>query len=391
MAKKKRERRESSVVNRLELLIILDYLLKYTDERHPATQKKIINHGVIHFGLEEGIMKRQRVGDCLDFLYSMRGHFNFSLMQTSGGKYYVENREGFDEDEIFSLISAIKNDRFTTETEANNLIKKALGSLTSEHQINYFLDALETSGGYVKKFNTINYKAIKKALKEEKMINLKLVIHYFNENKAEIFNRWYRVYKIKTYMNRPYALLIPVGEYSGPIEGLVQFNDYVYDDVDNLVIDFSKGIISDFNSDRDLNETFLHLRTQVKYKSIDELFELGPITSKAYDFEFRFRRVMYPFIKKSYEEHFGVTLNATLDENEEYYYVKARHSRGSFISWLIRDVHGDGNVSLSNVIEVINPKTANELVAEYFYKGLKEKLDYLSDGNKEVLKETLLK
>ena len=389
MAKKKRERRESALVNRLELLVILDYLLKYTDEKHPATQKKIVDHGEIHFGLEKGIIKRQRVGKGLEFLYDMRGYLSFNLMQTSGGKYYVENRFGFDEDMIFSLISAIKNDRFTTEYEANNLIRKTLESLASEHQINYFLDALEASGGYVKKFNSKNYKAIKKALKEEKMINLKLVIHYFNENRAEIVNRWYRVYKIKTYMNRPYALLIPVGEYSGPIEGLVQFNDYVYDDVDNLTIDFDKGLLTDFDPDRDLNKTFLGLRTQTKYKNIQELFELGPITSKAYDFEFRFRRVMYPFIKKSYEEHFGVTLNAELDEKEEYYYAKARHSIGSFISWLVRDIHGDGNVSLSNVIEVISPSTANELVAEYFYKGLKEKLDYLSKGNKEVLKESL--
>ena len=61
----------------IELLLTLDYLLNYTDENHPATQQDICRHAK-DFGLKYDSknpvgndVRRQRIGDCLQFLQSI--------------------------------------------------------------------------------------------------------------------------------------------------------------------------------------------------------------------------------------------------------------------------------------------------------------------------------
>ena len=56
----------SNDIARLETIVILDYLLKKTDENHLATQVDINKYANDVFNID---IKRQRISDCLEMLY----------------------------------------------------------------------------------------------------------------------------------------------------------------------------------------------------------------------------------------------------------------------------------------------------------------------------------
>ncbi len=68
-------------IHQIELLLTLDYLLRFTGENHPATQIDICRHAN-DFGLKydskaksSNDVRRQRIGCCLKFLMEVTSKF----------------------------------------------------------------------------------------------------------------------------------------------------------------------------------------------------------------------------------------------------------------------------------------------------------------------------
>ena len=69
-------------IHQIELLLTLDYLLRFTDEDHPATREDICRHAN-DFGLKYDSkaksgndVRRQRISDCLKFLMDVTTKFS---------------------------------------------------------------------------------------------------------------------------------------------------------------------------------------------------------------------------------------------------------------------------------------------------------------------------
>lgn len=125
----------SNKIARLELLIILDYLFKKTDENHLSRQSDIEQFAQEEYGVE---IRRQRITDCLEslkeFCDEYSNNLSFALEDVSTGcrlKYYISKRP-LNVDEISSIIKAIQNDKHIPSEETNSLINKFLISTTSE-------------------------------------------------------------------------------------------------------------------------------------------------------------------------------------------------------------------------------------------------------------------
>lgn len=82
-------------IHHRELLITLDYLLRFTDENHPASQTKICEYAK-EFGIKYDStkksgneIKRQRISNALYFLKRFSDEFvmPFAIEQTDKGKY----------------------------------------------------------------------------------------------------------------------------------------------------------------------------------------------------------------------------------------------------------------------------------------------------------------
>lgn len=110
-------------IHQIELLLTLDYLLRFTDENHPATQIDICRHAN-NFGLKydskaksSNDVRRQRIGDCLKFLMEVTSKFPeeapFILQQNNSGKYYIESKNYLSEDQVIKILAAVKNYRYT--------------------------------------------------------------------------------------------------------------------------------------------------------------------------------------------------------------------------------------------------------------------------------------
>ena len=52
-------------IARTELLIVLEYLLRFSDDKHPSFQDKIIDYAYGEYGID---IRRQRIGPILEFL-----------------------------------------------------------------------------------------------------------------------------------------------------------------------------------------------------------------------------------------------------------------------------------------------------------------------------------
>lgn len=110
-------------IHQIELLLTLDYLLRFTGENHPATQIDICRHAN-DFGLKYDSkaksgndVRRQRIGGCLKFLMEVTSRFPeeapFILQQNDSGKYYIESKNYLSEERVIKILAAVKNYRYT--------------------------------------------------------------------------------------------------------------------------------------------------------------------------------------------------------------------------------------------------------------------------------------
>ena len=328
-------KRSNAQIYQTELLLTLDYLLNYTDEDHPATGQDICRHAN-DFGLKYDSnaksgndVRRQRISDCLKFLMEVTSKFPeeapFILQQNDSGKYYIEQKNYLSEEQIIKILAAVKNDRYTQNEDTDFLIERLLDSLSNKHNREYFKIQLEKENKGVNKYKAAVNKKIKlvdRACKEGKCLAVTRPCLAFlneegkkcvltNENRGHLHIGVYRekincrVYKIKEYNNRPYAILLPLNR-----------RGVILDAVENLKIPTNlqekELVFDDLEKNRDLNELFKSNNPMLArhYGSLDGYIEKQIMPERGFAFKtsFYFFYRHLDRVKSSFEEYFCVEM-----------------------------------------------------------------------------------
>lgn len=113
---------------KLKLFYLRDFLLRNTDEEHPATMKDILAH------LESKDIKAERKSIYSD-IESLRD-YGMDIVQ-SAGRYYVGSRS-FELPELKLLVDSVQSSKFITYKKTETLIKKIeeLASVNQARQLN---------------------------------------------------------------------------------------------------------------------------------------------------------------------------------------------------------------------------------------------------------------
>ena len=116
-----------SSFQKLKILYVMDYLLKYSDEEHPVSVAQLIahldNHGIS--------AERKSIYDDIECLRE----YGLDINQTGTGKtngYYVSGRD-FELPELKLLVDSVQCSKFITHKKTMSLIKK-IGELASVHE-----------------------------------------------------------------------------------------------------------------------------------------------------------------------------------------------------------------------------------------------------------------
>lgn len=434
--------RKDTEIHQIELLLTLDYLLNYTDKDHPASQQDICRHAK-DFNLKYdpnatkgNDVRRQRIGDCLQFLQSISYKFKdtdkipFVVNCTNTGKFYIEEKNHLNKDQIINILAAVKNDKYLKNEDTDDLIDKLLNSLCNKNNKKLYKEELEKKNKRVIKYrNVLNrkIKLIQKAYEEKKCI---LILNtrwrpICGEKIADgkriidihsIFTRvvdeevYCRVYRIEEHNNKPYVILLPLNQ-----------DRIIFDAIDNLNIPIElserKLLLDDEEDDNRLEDLFESNNPALaeRYHSLDEYVkksvrpEGGFVFKTSFWFNYRFLNL----VKKSFEEYFSLEMpyvkclnfdikennvitseNQRSSTNDEYAIeckpiaesqstrgiavVNIEINRNALVSWL------ENNPSIAKVVDVISPSSVNEEVGNYY-------LDILLSYQHSIGKERIIK
>lgn len=147
------------------IILILNVLKKYSDEKHPLTQEKIINIIKKENGID---LERKSIGRNINTLIDL----DYSIEHTHDG-YYLSERE-FEESEVSYLIDAIFSSKSMTGKYASDLSEKILKTQSCYVQKKYT---------YVSKSNNIT-----RTINPEFFLNINLINEAIDKNKVITFN-----------------------------------------------------------------------------------------------------------------------------------------------------------------------------------------------------------
>ena len=421
-------------INQTELLLTLDYLLHYTDEHHPATQIDICEHAT-KFGLKfdknnisGNQVKRQRISECLKFLEDICNQFPdsipFVLEKTDSGKYYIEERNGLNENQVAKLLAAIKNDKFTKDEDTDFLIERVLDAFSSSEEnrriINDEYEKLIIDSKKYDKETLRRIRLIEKAYHEGKRIKIKIKVTKPNSKKIFKYYFWYRVYFIKEYRHRLYAFLLPVGQFEEKQKLNKNFilNQYLFGPIEKIEVDndLEKNVLcsDEIEENRNFDELFQLNCPDLakKYHTLDEMLERkilpngGDVNIVSFYFELCDKDILRKSFKEFFSEEFryqetymvdGIEnkiqdLSDILDnwliaidepqndKKKKYGLVNISVDNNSFKSWLLSDPFGDGNACVADMVTIIKPLSLNQELTEYFYYQLTKRTKYLPNN-----------
>lgn len=232
-------------------------------------------------------------------------------------------------------------------------------------------------------------------------------------------NAWYRVYKIKEYDNKPYAILLLVGNDDG-----FHVNGMLFDAIENLSIPNLKEndcLAEDMDENRDLNKLFKGKNSFLckYYGNIENLLKanIRPQGLFAFRISFYFSLRYEEIIKQSFEEFFSMPLEYTkcssfemleeqeygktmllpkkndegtlkpnpLKENErpKYGVCNILLNANAFIEWVVLKYNYYQN--FDDLIHITSPSFINKDIARYYYDHLLKQLNNLKTEDKENL------
>lgn len=433
--------RTDTEIHQIELLLTLDYLLNYTDKDNPASQQDICRHAK-DFNLKYdpnatkgNDVRRQRIGECLQFLQSISYKFKdtdkipFVVNSTDTGKFYIEEKNHLNKDQIINILAAVKNDKYLKNDDTDDLIDKLLNSLCNKNNKELYKEELEKKNKRVIKYrNVLNrkIKLIQKAYEEkkcililntcwrpvcgEKIVDGKRVIDIHSIFTRVVDEEVYcRVYRIEEHNNKPYVILLPLNQ-----------DKIIFDAIDNLNIPTElserKLLLDDEENDNRLEDLFESNNPALaeKYHSLDEYIEksIRPEGGFVYKSSFYFRYRYINQVKKSFEEYFSCEMpyvrcrrftiddkylkhrKFSVDENklqpfenlrsliQDEYAIKSETLEGidsphGFFAVVNIEVSKnalvswlENNPSIAKVVDVVSPRSVNEEVGEYYLSVL---------------------
>ncbi len=375
-------------LTRIELLFVLDYLFKYTDEEHPAVQKKIIDHVQEKHNIT---IRRQRIPEILELLYRLTNEENkmpFKVAKVSTGvkfKYYMAEWPISHEDLLTTIIT-INENAFLSRLDSNRLIRKILRPNTSISTRRKLLDASvekkKTSKKYSYRVLRLT-KVFEEAIVKQQIITMRIkdgtqfeqsVIntlgpevwrqHFIRRYQRSVYEGRFYIYALREVNNAVYAITADIDL---RILLAIPLNSVLY----RMQIDESYG----------LAPRIQELLLNFNYASLEEYLKqiVLPKTHKIIDIEFVFPSEALSGnlsnILSSYELFFGRRMNYKRgryddnnnlilleDENPDYnrrahhlfrftnIYVKEKMDQETFIDWLF----SSGSLG---IIKILSPNS----------------------------------
>lgn len=414
-------------IHQIELLLTLDYLLNHTDENHPATQIDICNYAK-KYGLKfdknalsGNQVRRQRIGECLRFLRETSDRFPndvpFVLETTDSGKYYIEQRNGLDENQVAKILAAIKNDKYTKDEDVVFLQERILTAFSTDEENKRLIDIayknLIRDGRKYDRETLSKIDLVEKAYREGKLIKIQRDVSALKKT----YYFWYRVYLIRKFHDELYALLLPIGQVDQSKKGCdhLFLKEYLFDSIERIPI--AKGIqknilCDDMDENRDFNKLFLEKCPfwAKRYGNIDSWLgsEIFPSKNSGHMVTFCFRLEQEEIIKHSFEKYFSENMfyqvtsfvegledqnrknpmpltKTSRKEKPKYGLVNCFVNSGLFRSWLLSDPFDKGQSCIADLIQIIKPTSLNCYLANHFAKELMGRTGFLMAREREEL------
>lgn len=317
-----------------KLLLILDYLMKYSDEDSPVTMTDILSM------LERNSVaaERKSVYKDIDLLCDHGVDIIKSRRPEYGWCYYIGERE-FEPVEIRLLIDAVQSAGFITANKSKKLIKK-IGTLCSENQLKKITDSVYIDNRVKCKNEGIYYTidALSRAIEAKNQV----ICEYEKCRPSSKIST--ADFSVKKMTLNPYALIWSNDHY------YLIANNPKYDNLMHLRVDrISKAEIVEGSVQR-------HFSQVCEYK---EHFDVADYSKRLFnmfsgeltDIKLLCKNEVLEQILDRFGEDVFVRKNF---DNEETFYLSAKATLSDgLISWLMQ---------FSDSIKVIEPKVLiNEL------------------------------
>lgn len=418
-------------IHHTEILLTLDYLLNYTNEDHPATQKKIIDYAQ-QYNLSF-TPDRERIGDCLRFLYSLsekfknREDFPFQIGKTDANKFYLIRKGLLTDKEVLSILTALKNDKYIKEEKEETVTKKIIDMFCNEFNRETFLKALSNADKKIKKNTStqnrkvialerayatstavkvnvkvkISQREVLKEIEKKRKTNETIDIKKLGYKNLSIFCR---VAMLREFNNELYVCLLPLKKYR-----------IFFVKVSEIEVPRGKErdlFLSDDKSQGRLDELFTlnNQYAKKKYGSLKKYLESQIIAlgGPAELCSFYCDIDDYQVVKKSYEKYFNADFagifckdinikpynaeekiaskikNVSLNDSEiecikfeekkdktediKYVVVNVIMNKLALVDWVLNDFE------VANKIEIVTPRDINNILARK-YSEIQERFE----------------
>lgn len=384
-----------------EMLIILDYLLNHTDEKHPAKVEAICKYANAQYNLKYSKeepkgneIRRDRVKQTLDYIYDLNQKyvdaFPFIIEKTDGNKYYIESKFITNELQIKQIITAIKNDKYTSKKEADELTELILNLTTNKFNKERILGSINQIKS--KRLSITLGKKIElltKAKEEKKIVQIKKsdtnIDKDGNINKIEKMIRYF-VYEIKEFNKNPYVILIPLNnsgvecmnikdiDFNGrKINGDILIDDLSDDrDLDELFRKNAKGGFEQYQTIQDYLKDIIKPGQANLPEKVSLYFECRYLEEVKNSFEeffvcpmpTMFCNIIYDKSKEKDNDYndfaIGIDEAIELKDNPIWCVVNISINRNAIIGWLL------SSPNVIQYITVLAPKTINEEIKAYY-------------------------
>ena len=381
-------------INRRELLFIIEYLLKYTDENHTATIDAICEYAAQKYGLKYdknngtgNEIRRTRISDCLNYLYNGSVDLPFVLERTDGGKYYIE-RGFLSEDEIIKICSALKNDKYTTEEDGAALTRVILdlfGNVYNRDRLQYEIDALVRNND---KLNSDVAKAIRLLEKSKKTNCLVCLVERHpvpGEGFKDITVKA-MFHSVRQYNGEEYAILVPVVP--------KDYKNIIFEKVSKLEFAGKKEseiLEADLATNRDIDEEFRNHQFSrfFRYDTIDEYIKNALMPKSLignWEIEFQFPASRAKDISASFKRYFGADLKYDIvttveaENRSKRCYSRITANSGAFYDWVLSEQE------LSRCIQIISPSFINHRLARH-YKFMWKRYEHYEEEFEQQMAE----
>ncbi|MCQ2814838.1 MAG: hypothetical protein MJ227_00880 [Bacilli bacterium] len=386
---------------RRELLITLEYLVLFTDEKHPAMASKICEYAYKQYGIKYhqkpqpgDEIRRDRVQACLVYLYneSINGNkaLNIIIEKTDKGKFYVESKY-FNDEQIVQIGRAIKNDKYTADDKY--LVESLLDLTTNIYNREKIFNEISSFSIRSNKYKEEKIlKTLKQISKDKKIVEVIIEEIFINKKGNKQCRKVAEkclIYCFKEWNNVLFVIMVPLAK-SGlivlPVDK-VKISSY-YDDFDE-----KRDVDALFKQNSNANTT--------RYNSIDEYLHScvgvkdgGFITNVAFWYLSSDKRK----IESSFLRYFDKNIDSiecksfSINRKESKIMPIDKTKGGTCVVNVLANPISISNwikssEEVSKAIHVVGPDIINVDLAYYFYHRAKKYKDFIPDIEVEFIEK----